>query len=216
MLTFGQHSSFSPANLFSLASVDEQNFDKLRDAYNACMDEATIKKAGIKPLMELVHEVADMFPVSESSSQGRNSITVADKKELSNVLILLAKWGVMPIVAVGASADDKDPDKVVVVASDPSRIGLPAKDYYLDSSVVEMYQNMLEEEIGLLHPDHKDENATLHSSWMKSTGHSKVAARGGAKFYAQAVVDFEKKLAAATPDEADRNDVTVSQHHLPT
>lgn len=192
-----KHSSFSPAQLAqSLSSVDEQNFDKLRDAYNACMDEDTIKKAGLKPLMEILHQVAEMFPATNSAFERRSPVTLADSKALSDTLILLAKYGVMPLVALGASADDKDPDTVVVVASDPSRIGLPAKDYYVDDKVVKSYKLMLEETIALIHPDHNDK------------GHGKIVAGKDSKYYAKEVVEFEKKLAAATPDEADRNDVT--------
>ena len=163
------------------------------------MDEDTIKKDGLKPLMELLHQVADMFPVTESAFQ--RPITLTDSKALSETLNLLLKYEISALVAVGAGADDKDPDTVVVVASEPSRIGLPAKDYYEDKDVVKMYQDMLEETIELIHP----ENATAHATW--------IAAGGDSKYYAKEVVEFEKKLAAATPDEADRNDVTVSSFH---
>jgi endothelin-converting enzyme len=178
------------------------------------MDEDTIKKEGLKPLLELLHQVADMFPVTESALRSQEPITVADSKALSETLNLLLKYKISALVAVGAGADDKDPDSVVAVASEPSRIGLPAKDYYEDQDVLQSYQDMLEETIALIHPDHPDENATLHASWIKSPKHGNIAARGDSKYYAKEVVEFEKKLAAATPDEADRNDVTVSSFHL--
>lgn len=48
-----KHSSFSPAQLVkSLSSVDEENFDKLKSAYGACMNEDRIKEDGVKPLLE--------------------------------------------------------------------------------------------------------------------------------------------------------------------
>ncbi|TVY59100.1 Endothelin-converting enzyme, partial [Lachnellula suecica] len=174
-----KHSSFSPAQLHAtLSSVDEQNFDKLRDAYNACMDEDTVKKVGLKPLKELLKQIADMFP-----AEG------ADSKALPLVLTLLTKLGVSPIVSIGAGADDKDPDSVVLVASEPSRIGLPSKENYKDTGLVQLYQDMLNETITLIHPGN-------------------ITAMGDSTNYAQEVVNFEKKLAAATPDEEDRNDVT--------
>ncbi|TVY92492.1 Endothelin-converting enzyme, partial [Lachnellula willkommii] len=197
-----KHSSFSPAQLLGpLSSVDEQNFDKLQDAYNACMDEDTIKKDGLKPLVELLHQIADMFPVTESAFG--KPITSADSKSLSETLNLLLKYEISALVSVGAGADDKDPDTVVVQASQPYRIGLPAKDYYEDKAVVKTYQNMLEETIELIHP----KNTTAHTTWMKYTGFGKIAV-GDSKYYAKEVVEFEKKLSAATPDAADQNDVT--------
>lgn len=208
-----QHSSFSPAQLLGpLSSVDEQNFDKLRDAFDACMDEDQIKMDGLKPLLELLHQVADMFPVAESAVRTRSPMTHADGKDLSDTLNLLLKYEVPALVSLGAGADDKDPDTVTVVCSDPSSIGLPAKDYYKDQKVVQDYQDMLAETIESIHPD---VNVTLHASWMKSNGHGKIAAAGDlSKDFAKEVVEFEKKLAAATPNEADRNDVTVSSSTL--
>lgn len=185
-----QHSSFSPAQLIeSLSSVDQQNFNKLRDAYDACMDEETIKKDGVKPLLEILHQVADMFSVQESAFQRRTPLTAKDSDDLSDTVLYLAKLGVSSLVLFGAGADDKDPDTVVVQASPPWRIGLPAKDYYKDGNVVKRYEDTLAQIIENLHPDHKD--------------------------YAHDVIEFEKNLAAASPDAEDRDDVTVSLSSSP-
>lgn len=157
----------------------------------------------MKPLVELLHQIADMFPVTESAVG--KPVTSAESKSLSETLNLLLKYEISALVSVGAGADDKDPDTVVVQASQPYRIGLPAKDYYEDKAVVKHYQDMLEETIELIHP----KNTTTHTTWMKYTGFGNIAA-GDSKHYAKEVVEFEKKLSAATPDAADQNDVTVS------
>lgn len=128
----------------TLSSTDEQNFDKLRDAYSACMDEETIKKAGLKPLMEILHSVAEMYPTWNTGS--------ADSKAMSDTILFLAKLGISSLVSIGTGADDKDPDTVVVTAGPPYRIGLPAKDYYSDSSVVKKYEDVLVEIAQNLHP----------------------------------------------------------------
>ena len=96
------------------------------------MDEENIKKDGIKPLLEILHQVADMFSVQESASQQRTPLPVKDNDGLSDTVLYLAKLGVSSLVSFGAGADDKDPDTVIVQASPPWRIGLPAKDYYKD------------------------------------------------------------------------------------
>lgn len=177
------------------------------------MDEDTIKEVGIKPLMELLHQVADFFPVKESAFNRRTPLEAADSKDIAETILYLSKVGVTALVSPGAGADDKDPDTVVVQVSPPWRIGLPAKDYYLDSAVVKKYEDTLAKIIENLHPDHKHENATLHAEWMKVKGHGKIAARGDSQSYAHDVVEFEKKLAAATPDAEDSNDVTVSSSY---
>ena len=71
------------------------------------------------------------------------------------------------------------------------------------------YEDTLAQIIENLHPDHKNENSTLHAEWMKSKGHRNIAARGQSKDYAHEVIEFEKNLAAASPNAEDRDDVTV-------
>jgi len=205
-----QHSSFSPTQLLqSLSSVDQQNFDKLKAAYDACMDEDTIQKAGVKPLMEVIHQIADIFPVTESAFHRRTSLVGKDKDGIPDVLFFLNKLGLSPLVSLGAGADDKDPDVVVIQASPPWRIGLPAKNYYEDPNVLKEYKETIAQVIENMHPDHKRENATLHAVWMRSNGHGKIAARGTPKDSADEVVEFERQLAAASPDPEDAQDVTV-------
>ncbi|KAE8452493.1 hypothetical protein EG329_000395 [Mollisiaceae sp. DMI_Dod_QoI] len=204
-----KHSSFSPAQLVeSVSSVDEQNFNKLKSAYDACMDEEAIKKVGVKPLTELLHQVADFFPVTESAFSTRTPLGEIDSEDIAETVLYLSKLGVTALVSSGAGADDKDPDTVIVQVSPPYRIGLPAKDYYSDSTVLQKYEETLTAIIANLHPDHKHENATVHTEWMKVKGHENIAARGEGKNYAHDVVEFEKKLAAASPDAEDRDDVT--------
>ena len=206
-----QHSSFSPAQLVnSLSSTDQDNFKKLQKAYDACMDEDTIKKEGIKPLQEILHQVADMFPVKESASRKRSLLEQKDEKDFANTVLYLQKIGVSSLISCGAGADDKDPDVVVVQAAPPYRVGLPAKDYYSDDDVVKKYEATVAQVMDNLHPKHKDENSTQHAQWMEARGHDSIAARGKAKDIAHDVVEFEKKLAAASPDAEDRDDVTVS------
>ncbi|CZT52630.1 related to endothelin-converting enzyme 1 [Rhynchosporium secalis] len=204
-----KHSSFSPAQLLhTLSSVDQDNFDKLKAAYGACMDEDTIKKVGAKPLLDILHQVADMFPVKESAFRRRTPISTKDSEDMASTLLFLTKLGVPALVSLGAGADDKDPDSVAVQASPPWSIGLPAKELYSDDTVTKKYEDTIAQVLSVLHPDHSDENATLHSQWMQVRGHGKIASRGRSQDLAHEVVELEKKLAAASPDAEDSNDVT--------
>lgn len=166
----------------TLSSTDKTNFNKLKDAYNACMDEDKIKKDGISPLADILKLISDMY-LSESSS----------KTDLGDSIIFLAKLGVSAFFSSGASADDTDPDTVVVVVSPPYRIGLPAKDYYKDESVVQKYETTIAEVFAGL--SKKTSLQGLFPAVDKNVSHG--------------VVELEKQLAAASPDAADANDVTV-------
>jgi endothelin-converting enzyme len=156
----------------------------LKAAYDACMDEDAIKKEGVGPLLEIIMQVADRFLTGKSVITQEASLTSADTDEMAEAILYLAKLGVSALISSGASADDTDPDTVVVQVSSPYRIGLPAKDYYKDDNVVKKYEEALSQVLSSLFPD------LPHAS-----GHE--------------VVEFEKKLAAASPDAKDQQDVTV-------
>lgn len=79
-------------------------------------------------------------------------------------------------------------ENVVISVFPPRRIGLPSKEYYKDSKVVKQYEDTLTQIADALHPDDKNREAS------------------------HAVIEFEKKLAAASPDAEDADDVTVSIH----
>ncbi len=158
-------------------SADKQNFDKLKAAYDACMDEDTLKELGVGPLMRLLNQT-----LSELSSGGSS-----ENDALSATVLSLARMGISALVSAGTGADDRDPDTVVVSVSAPYRIGLPAKELYEDDKIVDKYEQVASQVISALFP------------------------RSDRKIDSRALVEFEKKLAAATPDAEDRDDVTVCE-----
>lgn len=157
--------------------MDEENFDKLKAAYDACIDEETIKNLGVKPLLDVLNEISKIYPTSGSTQAD-------DDLALSETILYLAKAGVTALVSAGTGPDDTDPDTVVVSVSPPYRTGLPAKELYGDDKVVKKYEDALTQVISALYPDQKIDS--------------------------HALVELEKKLAAASPDAEDRDDVTVT------
>ena len=143
----------------------------MKAAYDACLDEDTIKSLGAAPLIAVLNETAHVNFTN-------------DKDPLPDMILHLAKIGVNALISTGTGADDKDPDTVVVSVAAPYSIGLPAKQLYDDEKVVERYREVATKVLVSLRPDAKG-------------------------FDAKDLVEFEKKLAAATPDAEDRDDVTV-------
>ncbi|KAI9648724.1 hypothetical protein NHQ30_003364 [Ciborinia camelliae] len=189
------HSSFSPAMLLSAsANLDEENFDKLKAGYDACMNETEIKNVGITPLQEITHQVTDMFS--------------GDLGSLTDTIKFLAKLGASAFVSFGAGADDKDPDTVVTQVSPPYRAGLPSKEYYNNEKVVQDYTRTMAQVIPKFLPENRD--STKHSLKSNSRGlhHENIAVQDRVMDLARDVVALEKKLATASPDNEDRNDVT--------
>jgi endothelin-converting enzyme len=145
-------------------SADEQNFDKMKSVYDACLDEDKIKSLGVEPLLKVLSEIKQAYPEGDAAS-------------------LLARYGVTGLIATGTGADDRDPDTVVVSVAAPYTFGLPSKERYEDDKLVEKYRGVTVQVLKALYPDAKEE------SFSK-------------------IVDFEKKLAAASPSTEEREDVT--------
>lgn len=154
----------------SKKTVDEENFDKMKSAYDACLDEDKIKSVGIEPLLEVLDGV-------------KNASSVAEAGSLKDVILHLSKYGVSTLITTGTGADDRDPDKVVVSVSAPWTFGLPSKERYEDEKLVEKYRAVAVKVLQALYPQETDET------------YSKV-------------IDLEQKLAAASPSNQDRQDVT--------
>ncbi|KAJ9629139.1 hypothetical protein H2204_008928 [Knufia peltigerae] len=168
------NADFSPNLNHVTGSVDQQNFDKLQTAYNACLDEDTIKSRGVAPLLHMLNETSHRLFVAPAESE----------KPLTDTITYLANLGISAFVAAGTGADDRDPDTVVISVAAPYSIGLPAKELYNDEKIVQKYEDVVSQVMSALYPE-------------KAT---KVDSRG--------LVEFEKKLAAASPDAEDRDDVT--------
>ncbi|XP_014553761.1 hypothetical protein COCVIDRAFT_106846 [Bipolaris victoriae FI3] len=174
-----EHSYFSPMKLMSVSkSADEENFDKMKAAYDACLNEDQIKSAGVQPLVRILDEIKKAFPVGASESPS-----------IKDAILELAKYGISGLVAAGTGPDDTDPDTVVVSVAAPGSIGLPSKERYEDEKLVEKYRDVVVQVLSALYPDH--DKATFAS-----------------------IIDLEKKLAAASPSEEDREDVTKAYNPM--
>jgi len=161
-------------------SADEDNFEKMKAAYEACLNENAIKELGTAPLMEILHQVEDIFPPTTS-----NEISIYDTNAIKEAILVLADNGVSALIAAGTGPDDKSPDTVIVAVSPPWRIGLPSKERYEDDKLVKKYADVVNEVLSALYPAFDTQSASD-------------------------VVDFEYKLAAASPDQQEREDITVS------
>lgn len=158
------------------------------------MNEDLIKKDGIKPLLEILRKVTELFPGKKSDAP--TTFSKKDGEALSETITYLNKLGVSSLVSLGPGADDKDPDTVVVQVTPPWRIGLPAKDYYENKKVVQKYTD------------------TIVAVCEQFTAHGTVLSNPGkCNELAISLVAFEKRLAAASPDPEDMSDVTVSHHY---
>ncbi|KAK1975874.1 peptidase family M13 [Colletotrichum cereale] len=146
-----QHSHFSPLRLEAAdKSADEENFDKMKAVYDACINEDKIKSVGIEPLARILDEIKNAYPI-----EGAASVNPGPTKD---AILLLARYGVSALVSTGTGADDRDPDTVVVSVASPGRLGLPSKERYEDDKLVEKYRGVVVEVLGNLFPDQNKDN----------------------------------------------------------
>ncbi|KXH49781.1 peptidase family M13 [Colletotrichum simmondsii] len=146
-----QHSYFSPLRLESTdKSADEQNFDKMKAAYDACVDEDKIKEIGVEPLIQILDEVKNSYPLEAA--------TTVDSSPTKDTILLLSRYGVNAFIASGTGADDRDPDTVVVSVAPPYSLGLPSKERYEDEKLVEKYRGVAVEVLGNIYPDGNKDN----------------------------------------------------------
>ncbi len=83
--------------------------------YQACMDEAAIEKAGIKPVKPVLDKIAK----------------VKDAKSLHGVIVELHKMGLFVGFAMFAEQDAKDTTRVVANLTQAG-LGMPDRDYYFN------------------------------------------------------------------------------------
>lgn len=193
----------------SSASADRRIFDKIQSAYNACMDEETIKQRASKPLLDVLRAIQEYYPLPSDhrkmdSSDDRNlhqqkGLLSYRDEPFTRVIAYLSSIGVDAFVTFNVNADDKDPDSVVLSMNALNRPGLPSKEYYQDQSLLRSYA----ETIGLvlealLREAQPSPQLDLDTSMIFECSEELV----------KAVIELEKTLAVASPDEADAEDVT--------
>jgi endothelin-converting enzyme len=126
-------------------TADEENFDKMKAAYDACLNEDHIKSVGVEPLMNVLEEIKKAYPIT--------TLPTSDSHTLKNAILLLARYGVTTLVGTDTGPDDTDPDTVVVAVSAPYSFGLPSKERYEDDKLVEKYRGVAVEVLSALYPD---------------------------------------------------------------
>ncbi|KAI9043716.1 M13 family metallopeptidase [Aspergillus affinis] len=116
--------------------ADSKNFDKLKAAYAACMDESTVNKRGVKPLQDLLSGLDNVYSLASASKGSDVNITDA--------FLYLIGSGVEALVSPLIMPDDRDPDSIAIFISPLLEIGLPAREYYNNTKLVAEYTQVVE------------------------------------------------------------------------
>ncbi|KAF7512812.1 hypothetical protein GJ744_011915 [Endocarpon pusillum] len=210
-----ESSSKSPSS-----PADQDNFKKLKDDYDSCMNEKELQDIGLKPLQGTINQIKMSFPMAfddvghntskspETTSQWKG---IADgANQFTEALLNLIELDIGAFLAFNVEADDRDPDSQVLMVTPPRQIGLPSKEYYNNTEVVKEYQSMTATVLKQFFEDLG--NATLFRDRRNSEALDKspyqMAPQMEIKNLPQEIVDLEVKLAAATPPTEEQEDVT--------
>ena len=95
------------------SDVDKENFEKMQDAYDACMAESLIKKQGSTPLLKLLEKLEETFPVDrphhmqdyfpKMAPQQQKGLYYSGETPLSNAISYLMGIGVDAIISFSVS-----------------------------------------------------------------------------------------------------------------
>lgn len=112
----------------------------------SCMDEGQINKVGRKPVVDEVKKLLALFPTRGSLLSSSPAIastipdTDADRATALAVTIAhMTKLGLDSFTGFGVSTDVKNPSRKVLAISEGG-LGLPSKEYYLDSKTLKIYE----------------------------------------------------------------------------
>lgn len=196
----------SEGSLFWTASTaDKEIFNKMKDGYNACMNETLLATIGSRPLLNLLEKLDEVYPAKKPKKSRVDA-------SLTNAVEFLMSIGVASPVSIGVGADDKDPDVNIISVSAPYSFGLPSKQYYNRTEIVTAYKEtiaavleaLLKEArpkdaiISIFRPEGIQEEDTQHED------HSTLLSKG----LVDDLVAFEKSMASIAPDPEDAADVT--------
>lgn len=179
---------------WTASSPDQEIFAKMQDGYNACLNETLLKSIGSKPLLDLLSQIEEIYPVKKPKGKGDTTLTDAVK--------FLISIGLEGPISLGVGADDKDPDSNIISLSPPWSFGLPSKQYYNTSDVVNKYKDTIGSVLEALLKETDPSTtvlSTLRDPGMLTSFNKKVV---------EDLVEFESQMAAASPDPEDLSDIT--------
>ncbi|KAL6365040.1 hypothetical protein LRP88_01018 [Fusarium phalaenopsidis] len=102
--------------------ADKENFAKIQDAYNVCMNYTAIEEEDLSVLSAFVETVVDVFPATEES--GKNE-THDYFKELGETFVLFESLGIETTQRFVHKQNEIDPDEVLLVINPPSTVDIP-------------------------------------------------------------------------------------------
>lgn len=90
-------------------SVDQDNFNELQRAYNACMALDAIKQVGVAPLQDVLGQLTEIIAVDDAAIGSGVELQPQDSKAISEAVLFLEELNIPHFLSLGVGSDDKNP-----------------------------------------------------------------------------------------------------------
>ncbi|OBZ89812.1 Endothelin-converting enzyme 1 [Choanephora cucurbitarum] len=183
---------------------DRENFNKIKDFYQSCINEPAIDSLGPTPIYPEIATMLKKLGYNASVADGRFSLDYA--KQLTDALIHLGKEGIYPLFSSGVGPDDRTPEQNSVSIAQPS-LGLPSREYYEQPEALSNYREGLTSLLTLIlgEPAENDPLASVRRQKMLENNLSLLNEKD-IEAMVDRFIEFETKLAKITvPNEQLQN-----------
>ncbi|KAJ7197174.1 Metalloprotease [Mycena pura] len=228
-----QHILETPSATSSFTTTyDEELLQKLRGFYSSCVNENQLDQVGTEPLIHFTKTLRTLF---RGDGLDVNEKKDDDKlKGITAALAFLHSRGVDALFSFEVEGDVGVDPTFMSLWFDQAPLGLPAKEYYDEPSVIEVYQNIVESLLFILSEEEENlqklatsadsalvDNTKIWPSWpwppwgdepddKKKPNRTEIAHK-----LAKQVIDFETKLANATLDADAYQNPFATYNRLP-
>ncbi|KAI8087607.1 uncharacterized protein B0P05DRAFT_577930 [Gilbertella persicaria] len=129
------------------ALKDRENFDKIKDFYQSCMNEDAINSLGPTPMYPQIAQLLAKLGYSTDLPDTRFSLD--NVQQLTETLIYLGSEGTDALFGTGVGPDDQSPDKNSISLYQPG-LGLPSREYYSQPEIITNYREGLVSILGAI------------------------------------------------------------------
>jgi endothelin-converting enzyme len=141
-------------------SIDQENFAKLQDAYQVCMNSTAQEEEGLSQLRVFAQTVVESFPAAARSTYYPN-MTYDHSASMGRTLVLFESLGIETTQRLLQSQYTVDPSKVLLQLQNPKSLGNPT-----DSDYEPEYLRLASGLLSAIHPANLTQSKSY--SLMKS------------------------------------------------
>ncbi|OTA93614.1 hypothetical protein M434DRAFT_385387 [Hypoxylon sp. CO27-5] len=167
----------TPSNRSWGSPLDDKNFEKLVDGYNACMNETAISERGVEPLVTLLGNITESFPIPAEEYERPKSFGADDHKSFAQTYLWAVQNSIFPFLALNPNLDPNYPETFIptIIPTGPPFSSV----LYTDEELRAQYETMVAQVFADVLPTNET--------------------RAAAKDLAHGLLELEEKIVSTAP-----------------